>query len=124
MLEIRIESSTAMAIKEASKSAVMGALEIVLDDLFVEYIGNTAYIPVEVNGRKVWVEMTLTTKQWTDTKIAPAFDIKVEQENYRINQEAKEREAEEKRKAKEEAARLKKSKSRSRKASEEVTEEN
>lgn len=73
----------------------------------------TSYVPVTVGEQEVWVEVKLTTKQFTDTKVSPAFDPFVAREEYEEDMRIKE----EIRKAKEiekaDRAKVKASKSRS-----------
>ena len=62
--------------------------------------------------QEVWVEVKLTTKQYTDTKISKAFDPFVAREEYETEQAIKAAEAEAKAKAKADKAKSKKSRSR------------
>lgn len=67
-------------------------------------------IPVDVDGEK-WVKVDLTAAQYTDTKVASAFDPFELQAEYLAECEVKAKEAEAKAKAKEEAKARKASKS-------------
>lgn len=70
-------------------------------------------IPVDVDGEK-WVKVDLTAAQYTDTKVAAAFDPFELQMEYEMECEVKAKEAEAKAKAKEEAKARKASKSKAR----------
>lgn len=123
MLNVTIEKATAMQIKTEAKKAAMEAIQAGnWNDLGAEYVGPTPYIPVQVNGQEVWVEVKLTTKQWTDSKAFHAFDPFAAAEEYEENMRIKAQEAEAAKKAKEEAVRAKKSKNARRKTKVETAE--
>lgn len=103
---------TAAEIKATAKVNVLGALSDKLEELGAEMVGNVAYIPQTIGGQEVWVEVKLTTKQYTDTKVSKAFDPFVAREEYEAEQEIKRAEAEAKAKAKADKAKSKKSRSR------------
>ena len=65
---------TAAEIKATAKENVLNVLRDVLESNGAEMVGNTAYIPQTVGEQEVWVEVKLTTKQYTDTKVSKAFD--------------------------------------------------
>jgi hypothetical protein len=95
---------TSAQIKETAKSTVLAKFTALYDSLSAEMVGNIAYIPVTVGGQEVWVEVKLTTKQWTDTKVSDAFDPFTAREEYEEEQRIK---AEEKAiKEKEKAAKV------------------
>jgi hypothetical protein len=95
---------TSAQIKESAKSTVLAKFTALYDSLSAEMVGNIAYIPVTVGGQEVWVEVKLTTKQWTDTKVSDAFDPFTAREEYEEEQRIK---AEEKAiKEKEKAAKV------------------
>lgn len=103
---------TAAEIKATAKAEVLAELSAKLDELGVEMVGNVAYVPKTVGGQEVWVEVKLTTKQYTDTKVSKAFDPFVAREEYEAEQEIKRAEVEAKAKAKADKAKSKKSRSR------------
>jgi hypothetical protein len=109
---------TAAEIKATAKANVLAELSSKLEELGAEMVGNVAYIPQTVGEQEVWVEVKLTTKQYTDTSVSKAFDPFVARENYESEQAVKAAEAEAKAKAKADKAKSKKS--RSRKANVEV----
>lgn len=94
---------TAAVIKAAAKKLVFDALQAgtPLNDLQAEFVGAVPYIPVSINEQEVWVEIKLTTKQWTDSKRAKAFDPFEAQAEFEETRAAKEKEAEIKKKNKE-----------------------
>lgn len=102
---------TAAEIKATAKAQVLEMLQGTLDTANAEMVGNTGYIPLTVGGQEVWVEVKLTTKNWTDTKVSKAFDPFVARENYETEQAIKKAEAEAKAKAKADKAKAKSSKS-------------
>ena len=111
MLKITVEKATAAKIKAEAKRAVMEAIEQgKWAELEVENVGPVPYVPVLANELEVWVELKLTTKQWTDTKISSAFDPFTAAQEYEEEMRIKAEEAEAAKKAKEEAARIRKSK--------------
>lgn len=83
---------TAAQIKENAKLNVLNALKEFYESMGAEMVGNVAYIPQTVDGIEVWVEIKLTTKQWTNTKVADAFDPFVAREAYEAEQKIKEEE--------------------------------
>lgn len=103
---------TAAEIKAAAKVNVLAELSAKLEELGAEMVGNVAYIPQTIGEQEVWVEVKLTTKQYTDTKVSKAFDPFVAREEYEAEQEIKRAEAEAKAKAKADKAKSKKSRSR------------
>lgn len=103
---------TAAEIKATAKASVLSELSAKLEELGAEMVGNVAYIPQTVGEQEVWVEVKLTTKQYTDTKVSKAFDPFVAREEYEAEQEVKRTEAEAKAKAKADKAKSKKSRSR------------
>lgn len=105
---------TAAVVKAAAKKLVFDALQAgtPLNELQAEFVGAVPYIPVSINEQEVWVEVKLTTKQYTDTKVSKAFDPFVAREEYEAEQEIKRAEAEAKAKAKADKAKSKKSRSR------------
>ena len=103
---------TAAEIKATAKAEVLAELSAKLDELGAEMVGNVAYIPQTVGEQEVWVEVKLTTKQYTDTKVSKAFDPFVAREEYEEEQKIKRDEAEAKAKAKADKAKSKKSHSR------------
>lgn len=120
MLKITVEKATAAKIKAEAKKAVMEAIEQgKWAELEVENVGPVPYVPVLVNELEVWVELKLTTKQWTDTKISSAFDPFTAAQEYEEEMRIKAEEAEAAKKAKEEAARARKSKNSRKKVKEE-----
>lgn len=124
MLKSTIENATAMRIKAEAKRLVMEAIQNgQWAELNPEFVGATPYIPVTINKTETWVEIKLTTKQWTDTKISSAFDPFAAAAQYEEEMRIKEEEAGAAKKAKEEAARMKKSKN-SRKKTKVEKEEN
>ena len=104
---------TAAEIKATAKAEVLAELSAKLDELGAEMVGNVAYVPQTIGEQEVWVEVKLTTKQYTDTKVSKAFDPFVAREEYEAEQEIKRAEAEAKAKAKADKAKSKKSRSRS-----------
>ena len=111
---------TAAEIKATAKMNVLAELSAKLEELGAEMVGNVAYVPQTIGEQEVWVEVKLTTKQYTDTKVSKAFDPFVAREEYEAEQEIKRAEAEAKAKAKADKAKSKKS--RARKADVEVEE--
>lgn len=103
---------TAAEIKATAKENVLNVLRDVLESNGAEMVGNTAYLPQTVGEQEVWVEVKLTTKQYTDTKVSKAFDPFVAREEYETEQAIKAAEAEAKAKAKADKAKSKKSRSR------------
>ena len=103
---------TAAEIKATAKAEVLAELSAKLDELGAEMVGNVAYVPQTIGEQEVWVEVKLTTKQYTDTKVSKAFDPFVAREEYEAEQEIKRAEAEAKAKAKADKAKSKKSRSR------------
>lgn len=103
---------TAAEIKATAKAEVLAELSAKLNELGAEMVGNVAYIPQTVGEQEVWVEIKLTTKQYTDTKVSKAFDPFVAREEYEAEQEIKRAEVEAKAKAKADKAKSKKSRSR------------
>ena len=103
---------TAAEIKATAKAEVLAELSAKLDELGAEMVGNVAYIPQTVGEQEVWVEVKLTTKQYTDTKVSKAFDPFVAREEYEEEQKIKRDEAEAKAKVKADKAKSKKSRSR------------
>lgn len=103
---------TAAEIKATAKVKVLSELSAKLEELGAEMVGNVAYIPQTVGEQEVWVEVKLTTKQYTDTKVSKAFDPFVAREEYETEQSIKAAEAEAKAKAKADKAKSKKSRSR------------
>lgn len=103
---------TAAEIKATAKANVLSALSVKLEELGAEMVGNVAYIPQTVGEQEVWVEVKLTTKQYTDTKVSKAFDPFIAREEYEAEQAIKAAEAEAKAKAKADKAKSKKSRSR------------
>lgn len=103
---------TAAEIKATAKAEVLAELSAKLEELGAEMVGNVAYIPQTIGEQEVWVEVKLTTKQYTDTKVSKAFDPFVAREEYEAEQEIKRAEAEAKAKAKADKAKSKKSRSR------------
>lgn len=83
---------TAAQVKEIAKANVLESLKENYEALGAEMVGNVAYIPQTVDGIEVWVEIKLTTKQWTNTKVADAFDPFVAREVYEEDQRIKEEE--------------------------------
>lgn len=124
MLKITVENATAAKIKAEAKAAVLEEIKAGRwNELGVEYVGPVPYAPVQVNNTiECWVELKLTTKQWTDTKVSSAFDPFAAAAEYEEEMRIKAEEAEAARKAREEAARLRKSKN-SRKKTKTNTEE-
>lgn len=124
MLKITVENVTAAKIKAEAKAAVLEEIKAGRwNELGVEYVGPVPYAPVQVNNTiECWVELKLTTKQWTDTKVSSAFDPFVAAQEYEEEMRIKTEEAEAAKKAKEEAARMKKSRN-SRKKTKTNTEE-
>lgn len=107
---------TAAEIKALAKVNVLNELTSKLEELGAEMVGNTAYIPQTIGEQEVWVEVKLTTKQYTDTKVSKAFDPFVAREEYEAEQEIKRLEAESKKKAKEDREKARKARSHSVKA--------
>ena len=103
---------TAAEIKATAKVNVLTELSAKLEELGAEMVGNVVYIPQTIGEQEVWVEVKLTTKQYTDTKVSKAFDPFVAREEYEAEQEIKRAEAEAKAKAKADKAKSKKSRSR------------
>lgn len=103
---------TATEIKATAKANVLSELSAKLEKLGAEMVGNVAYIPQTVGEQEVWVEVKLTTKQYTDTKVSKAFDPFIAREEYEAEQAIKAAEAEAKAKAKADKAKSKKSRSR------------
>ena len=103
---------TAAEIKANAKINVLAELSAKLEELGAEMVGNVAYIPQTIGEQEVWVEVKLTTKQYTDTKVSKAFDPFVAREEYEAEQAIKQAEAEAKAKAKADKAKSKKSRSR------------
>lgn len=103
---------TAAEIKATAKANVLTELSAKLEELGAEMVGNVAYVPQTIGEQEVWVEVKLTTKQYTDTKVSKAFDPFVAREEYEAEQEIKRAEAEAKAKAKADKAKSKKSRSR------------
>lgn len=103
---------TASEIKATAKANVLAELSEKLEELNAEMVGNVAYIQQVVGEQEVWVEVKLTTKQYTDTKVSKAFDPFVAREEYEAEQVIKEAEAEAKAKAKADKAKSKKTRSR------------
>ena len=103
---------TAAEIKATANVNVLGALSDKLEELGAEMVGNVAYVPQTIGEQEVWVEVKLTTKQYTDTKVSKAFDPFVARAEYEEEQEIKRIEAEAKAKAKADKAKSKKSRSR------------
>ena len=83
---------TMAQMKETAKAIVLEKLEKVYEDLGVEMVGNVAYAPITVEGQEMWVEVKLTTKQWTSTKVSDAFDPFVAREEYEAEKKMKEKE--------------------------------
>lgn len=104
---------TAAEIKATAKMNVLNALSDRLEELGAEMVGKIAYVPLTIGEQEVWVEVKLTTKQYTDTKVSKAFDPFVAREEYEVEQEIKRAEAEAKARAKADKAKSKKSRSRS-----------
>lgn len=100
---------TAAEIKATAKVNVLAELSAKLEELGAEMVGNVAYVPQTIGEQEVWVEVKLTTKQYTDTKVSKAFDPFVAREEYEAEQEIKRAEAEAKAKAKADKAKSKKS---------------
>ena len=103
---------TAMAMKAAARKLVLDELQkgVSLNDLNAEFVGAVPYIPTCINGQEIWVEIKLTSKQFTDTERTPAFDVFEAQEAFRIETEQKEKEKERKKAEKEASAKIRKSK--------------
>lgn len=116
MLKSTIENATAAKIKAEAKRIVMEAIQAgKWNELEPEFVGATPYVPATINETEVWVEIKLTTKQWTDTKVSSAFDPFAAAAQYEEEMRIKEEETAAAKKAKEEAARAKKSKNSRRK---------
>ena len=88
---------TQAQVKALAKENVLGMFKdkIVENDEAV-ILDNIAYIPTEVNGQEIWVEMKFTSKNWYDTSTTTAFDIGAVIEEYETEQEIRKRKAEEK----------------------------
>lgn len=102
---------TAAEIKATAKVEVAEMLKETLTAANAEMVGLTGYIPLTIGDQEVWVEVKLTTKNWTDTKVSKAFDPFVAREEYETEQEIKRADAERKAKEKEEKAKAKAAKS-------------
>ena len=112
---------TMAQMKETAKTIVLEKLERVYEDLGVEMVGNVAYVPLTVEGQEMWVEVKLTTKQWTNTKVSEAFDPFLARQEYEDEQKMK---AEEKAiKAKEKEAKIARDNAKRAKAKKKVEEE-
>lgn len=95
---------TMAQMKETAKTIVLEEFKKVYKDLDAEMVGNVAYVPLTVEGQEMWVEVKLTTKQWTSTKVSEAFDPFIARQEYEEEQRMK---AEEKAiKAKEKEAKI------------------
>ena len=80
---------TSAQVKENGKVQVLDKLTPVLEEMGAEMVGKTAYVPLTVDGIEIWVEVKLTTKQWTDTKVSEAFDPFVAREEYEAEMQIK-----------------------------------
>ena len=100
---------TMAQIKAAAKEKVFNALAQKYEELSGEVIGSNAYIPVTIGDQELWVEVKLTSKQYTDTKVSKAFDPFVAREAYEADLTIKRAEAAAKEKAKADKAKSKKS---------------
>lgn len=72
-----MSASTTMsnpAMKETAKAIVMKPLSTVFEGLGATMVGNTAYIPTDVQGQRIFVEVKVTAKNWYDTKTSLACD--------------------------------------------------
>ena len=83
---------TTAQIKETAKNIVLEKLVPTYESLNVEMVGNVAYVPLTVEGVELWVEVKLTTKQWTSTKVSEAFDPFVAREDYEAEKRMKDEE--------------------------------
>lgn len=113
---------TMAEIKATAKAEVFAEIAPILEQLNVEMVGPVAYIPRTVGGQELWVEVKLTTKQYTDTSRSKAFDPFVAREAYEADQEAKRKEAEIKAKNKADKIKAKKAKTEQKTETEETTE--
>lgn len=91
---------TMAQVKENAKLGVLENLKATYEAMGAEMVGNVAYIPQTVDGIEVWVEVKLTTKQWTDTKVSNAFDPFEAREAYEAEMKMKAEEKEIKEKEK------------------------
>ena len=112
---------TTAQIKEVAKAKVLEALSPSYENLSAEMVGNVAYVPLTIEGIELWVEVKLTTKQWTNTKVSEAFDPFLARQEYEDEQKMK---AEEKAiKAKEKEAKIARDNAKRAKAKKKVEEE-
>ena len=108
---------TMAQMKEIAKAQVLEKLASTYEGMNVEMVGNVAYVPLTVEGQEMWVEIKLTTKQWTNTKVSDAFDPFVAREQYEEEMKIK---AEEKAiKEKEKEAKIARSKAKRKASAEE-----
>ena len=113
---------TMAQVKEQAKvrgfEAIKDSLELAEAVQFADY---KFAILTEVEGQEVWVEIALTAKQYTDTKIASAFDPYEVAKEWQLEKETKEKEAQTKAKAK--ADKIAKSKAKTKEKKEETSAE-
>ena len=83
---------TTAQIKEVAKENVLVNLKELYENMGAEMVGKIAYVPQTVDGVEVWVEIKLTTKQWTNTKVSDAFDPFIAREEFETEQKMKEEE--------------------------------
>lgn len=84
-------------IKNNAKELVRTALESSLNLLGATILGNTAYVPVRMaQDLTVYVRINFTTCQWTDTKVAEAFDLEQTKADYEFDRAQREKKAQEK----------------------------
>lgn len=84
-------------IKSNAKELVRTALESSLNFLGATILGNTAYVPVRMaQDLTVYVRINFTTCQWTDTKVAEAFNLEQVKADYEFDCAQREKKAREK----------------------------
>lgn len=88
-------------IKETAKEMVMGELAEIIETLDGQKIGAFEFgVPIKVEDTEVVVTLKLTTKNWYDTKQAPAFNLDDAVEEYLSDCEYKKKIKAEKERAK------------------------
>lgn len=107
-----VKKFTAAEIKANAKAEVLSEIMPKLEELNAEMVGNVAYVPRTIGDQEVWVEVKLTTKQYTDTVKSKAFDPFEARAVYEEDMAIKKAEAEAKAKVKADKAKSKKSRAR------------
>ena len=88
-------------VRAAAREFVVGKMENFLKENNAIQFDDSAWaIPVLVDDMKVYVEVSVKTKAWKDTKVSPAFNPKTAIARWKAEKEERERKAAEKAAAK------------------------